>query len=157
MTSKNSTSKKNSPNQLDKWWQKSTINQIYPRSFADSNRDGVGDIPGIISKLDYLQDLGFETIWISPLYKSPQMDHGYDVSDYYSIAPEYGTIKDAEKLIMEVHKRGMKIVFDMVMNHTSIEHDWFIQSGSSRDNPKRDWYIWKVGRGKINLLIIGVR
>ncbi|AKP27799.1 glycoside hydrolase family 13 protein [Leptospira interrogans] len=148
MTSKKSTSKKKSPNQLDKWWQKTTIYQIYPRSFADSNRDGVGDIPGIISKLDYLQDLGFETIWVSPLYKSPQMDHGYDVSDYYSIAPEYGTIKDAEKLIKEVHKRGMKIVFDMVMNHTSIEHDWFIQSRSSRDNPKRDWYIWKDGRGK---------
>ncbi|PJZ53272.1 alpha-glucosidase [Leptospira adleri] len=141
-------SKKKSQIPNNKWWQTTTIYQIYPRSFADTNEDGIGDIAGIISKLDYLKDMGFETLWISPLYKSPQRDHGYDVSDYYSMSPEYGTLKDAERLIKEVHKRGMKIVFDMVMNHTSDEHEWFKESRSSKDNPKRDWYIWKDGKGK---------
>lgn len=131
-----------------RWWQKTTVYQVYPRSFKDSNGDGIGDIQGIISKLDYIQDMGFETIWFSPFFKSPQQDCGYDISDYLSIAPEYGTMNDADSLIEEVHRRGMKIVLDMVMNHTSIEHPWFLESRSSRDNPRRDWYIWRDGKGR---------
>jgi oligo-1,6-glucosidase/alpha-glucosidase len=130
------------------WWKSTSIYQIYPRSFADSNNDGIGDIPGIISKLDYIKDLGFETVWLSPHYKSPQKDFGYDITDYRNIASEYGTFDDALLLIDEVHKRDMKIVFDMILNHTSDEHPWFIESRSSCDNPKRDWYIWKDGKGK---------
>lgn len=130
------------------WWQRTTIYQIYPRSFADSNDDGIGDLRGIISKLDYVQDLGFETLWISPFFHSPQQDWGYDVSDYYSVAPEYGSLTDVDDLIEAVHQRGMCILFDLVMNHTSIQHPWFQESRSSRDNPKRDWYIWKDGDGK---------
>jgi glycosidase len=130
------------------WWQQTTIYQIYPRSFADSNDDGIGDLRGIISKLDYIQDLGFETVWVSPFFRSPQQDWGYDVSDYYSVAPEYGNSADADDLIDAAHQRGMRILFDLVMNHTSIQHHWFQESRSSRDNPKRDWYIWKDGDGK---------
>ncbi len=131
-----------------KWWQETNIYQIYPRSFMDSNGDGIGDINGIINKLDYIKEIGFETIWISPFYKSPQKDFGYDISDYLSIAPEYGDMQTVEKLIGETHKRGMKIVFDMVMNHTSTEHSWFKESRSSKDNPKRNWYLWQKGKGK---------
>lgn len=112
----------------------------------DSNNDGIGDINGIISKLDYLKDLGIETIWFSPLYKSPQRDFGYDISDYLDIAPEYGTLEICETLIREIHKRDMKVVMDMVMNHTSNEHPWFIESKSSKDNPKRNWYVWRDGK-----------
>jgi glycosidase len=130
------------------WWAKTTIYQIYPRSYQDSNGDGIGDLQGIISRLDYIQDLGFETIWLSPFFSSPQSDFGYDVSDYYGIAPEYGTLADAEELIGEIHKRGMRVLFDLVMNHTSIEHPWFQESRSSRDSPRRDWYIWRDGKGK---------
>lgn len=125
------------------WFHKTTIYQIYPRSFHDSDGDGIGDIQGIIQRLDYIQQLGFETIWISPFFASPQADTGYDISDYTDIAPEYGTMDDVAQLIEEVHRRGMRIVFDMVMNHTSIEHAWFKESRSSRDNPKADWYIWR--------------
>lgn len=125
------------------WFHKTSIYQIYPRSFHDSNRDGIGDIPGIIQKLDYIHKLGFETIWISPFFASPQADLGYDICDYTDIASEYGTLSDALQLIEETHKRGMQIVFDMVMNHTSNEHPWFKESRSSRDNPKSDWYIWR--------------
>jgi alpha-glucosidase len=125
------------------WFHKTTIYQIYPRSFYDSNGDGLGDLPGILQKLDYMQSLGFETLWISPFFASPQSDFGYDIADYTSIAPEYGTMEDALQLIEEVHRRGMRIVFDMVMNHTSIEHAWFRESRSSRDNPKADWYLWR--------------
>jgi len=128
------------------WWKKTTVYQIYPRSFKDSTKNGIGDILGIISKLDYLLDLGIETIWLSPFFASPQADHGYDVSDYRSIAPEYGTMTDCEKLIKEIHNRGMYVVFDMVLNHTSEQHPWFIESKSSRNNAKRDWYIWRNGR-----------
>lgn len=134
-----------SPRQL--WWQGTTIYQIYPRSFADSDDDGIGDLRGIISKLDYVEDLGFETIWISPFFRSPQQDCGYDISDFYTAAPEYGNVADIETLIEQVHQRGMRVLFDLVMNHTSIEHPWFQESRSSRDNPKRDWYIWRDGRG----------
>ncbi|MCB1179520.1 MAG: alpha-glucosidase, partial [Leptospiraceae bacterium] len=132
------------------WWQKTVIYQIYPRSFKDSNNDGVGDIPGIISKLDYLSDLGVETIWISPFYLSPGRDHGYDVSDYYSIDPMMGTLEDVDNLIKGIHKRGMKILFDITLNHTSDEHPWFVESKSSKDNPRRDWYIWKEGKKGLN-------
>jgi oligo-1,6-glucosidase/alpha-glucosidase len=128
------------------WWKKTVVYQIYPRSFMDSNGDGIGDLQGIISKLDYVKELGVETIWFSPFYASPQKDHGYDISDYRDIAPEYGTMADAEQLIEEMHARDMRVVLDMVMNHTSDQHSWFLESKSSRDNPKRDWYIWKEGR-----------
>ncbi|MCX6059518.1 MAG: alpha-amylase family glycosyl hydrolase [Chloroflexi bacterium] len=125
------------------WYHKTTIYQIYPRSFYDSNQDGIGEIKGILSKLNYLHELGFETLWISPFFSSPQTDFGYDICNYTDIAPEYGSMDDALQLIDEVHKRGMKIVFDMVMNHTSIEHEWFKESRSSRDNSKADWYLWQ--------------
>ena len=125
------------------WYHKTTIYQIYPRSFYDSNGDGIGDLQGIIQKLDYIKELGFESIWISPFFSSPQADFGYDISDYTDVAPEYGTLTDAIQLINEVHKRGMKIVLDMVMNHTSVEHAWFKESRASCDNPKSDWYIWR--------------
>ena len=130
-----------------KWWQQTNVYQIYPRSYMDSDGDGIGDLKGIISKLDYIQSIGFETIWLSPFYNSPQQDFGYDISDYLSIAPEYGDMETAERLIKEVHKREMKIVFDMVMNHTSVEHPWFKESRSSADNPRRNWYIWQKGKG----------
>jgi oligo-1,6-glucosidase/alpha-glucosidase len=130
------------------WWAKTTVYQIYPRSYQDTNQDGIGDLQGIISRLDYIQDLGFETIWISPFFASPQEDFGYDVSDYYSIAPEFGTLADTEDLINEVHRRDMRILFDLIMNHTSIQHPWFQESRSSRDNPKSDWYIWRDGKGR---------
>ena len=129
------------------WWKTTTIYQIYPRSFADSNEDGIGDLPGIIQKLDYIKDMGFETIWFSPFFCSPQQDFGYDISDYCNIAPEYGTLADAEELIHEIHARGMRVLFDLVLNHTSIQHPWFQESRSSRDNPKRNWYIWRDGTG----------
>ncbi|MFX0054102.1 MAG: alpha-glucosidase [Promethearchaeota archaeon] len=128
------------------WWKKTTVYQIYPRSFRDSSGNGIGDIPGIISKLDYLRHLGIETIWFSPFFSSPQADHGYDVSNYRNIAPEYGTMADCDSLIQEIHHRGMYVVFDMVLNHTSNQHSWFLESRSSRENPKRDWYIWRDGR-----------
>lgn len=128
------------------WWKRAVIYQIYPRSFCDSNGDGIGDLPGIISKLDFIRDMGYTAIWFSPFYKSPQVDHGYDISDYRDIAPEYGTMADCERLIKEMHDRDLKVVFDMVLNHTSDQHPWFVESRSSRDNPKRDWYIWREGR-----------
>lgn len=130
------------------WYHSTTIYQIYPRSFYDSNGDGVGDLQGIINKLDYIKQTGFETIWISPFYLSPQADHGYDVKDYTQIEPEYGTMQLAEQLIAEVHQRDMKILFDMVLNHTSEEHAWFQESKCSRDNTKADWYVWADGQGK---------
>ena len=130
----------------DSWWQTTTIYQIYPRSFFDSNGDGIGDLKGILSKLDYVQDLGFETIWISPFFCSPQQDFGYDVSDYTNIAPEYGSLADADALIEAVHDRGMRVLFDLVLNHTSIQHPWFQESRRSKSNPKRDWYIWRDGQ-----------
>ncbi len=136
----------NSPSM--EWWKKTTVYQIYPRSWFDTNGDGIGDIQGIIDKLDYLKDLGYETVWVSPYTESPQRDFGYDVSNYTSISPQYGTMKLFETLVEEVHRRNMKLVFDLVMNHTSDEHEWFKESASSRTNPKTDWYIWKDGRGK---------
>lgn len=132
----------------DRWWHRTTIYQIYPRSFLDSNNDGLGDIAGIISRLDYIKDLGFETVWVSPFFASPQVDFGYDITDYLSVAPEYGTLGDVDRLIDEAHSRGMKVMFDLVMNHTSDQHPWFVESRSSRSNDKRDWYIWADGKGR---------
>jgi oligo-1,6-glucosidase/alpha-glucosidase len=129
------------------WWKHTTVYQIYPRSFADSNGDGVGDLRGIIDKLPYLHALGVETLWLSPFFDSPQADFGYDIRDHFSVAPEYGTLDDTHELIAAVHARGMKIVFDMVMNHTSDQHPWFLASRSARESDKRDWYIWREGRG----------
>ncbi|MDA0128169.1 alpha-glucosidase [Vibrio sp. MarTm2] len=133
-----------STQQLDKrWWHNSVVYQIYPRSFNDANGDGIGDIPGIIDKLDYIAELGANVIWLSPVYQSPMDDNGYDISDYQKIAPVFGTMADMDRLIAEADKRGIKIVMDLVVNHTSDEHPWFIESRSSKDSPKRDWYIWK--------------
>lgn len=130
----------------DRWWRETVVYQIYPRSFFDSNGDGIGDLDGIIAKLDHLADLGVGTIWFSPFYASPQRDVGYDIQDYRSVAPEYGDMATVDRLIASVHERGMKVVLDMVMNHTSDRHPWFLESRSSRDNPKRDWYVWRDGR-----------
>jgi glycosidase len=130
------------------WWGKTTIYQIYPRSFKDSNQDGIGDLQGIISKLDYIRDIGVETIWLSPFFTSPQRDWGYDISNFFEVAPEYGRLADVDQLIDQVHRRGMRIIFDLVLNHTSDQHPWFEESRSSKDNSKRDWYIWRDGRGK---------
>lgn len=129
------------------WWQHTSIYQIYPRSFMDSNNDGIGDIQGIISKLNYIKDLGFEAIWFSPFFMSPQEDFGYDISNYTKINPEYGEEGDLERLIEETHRRGMKIIFDLVLNHTSIQHPWFRESIDSTSE-KSDWYVWQKGRGK---------
>ncbi len=128
------------------WWRETTVYHIYPRSFADTNGDGIGDLAGVRGKLDYLQDLGIETIWLSPFFASPQADFGYDISDYLTVSPEYGSLEEVRALIADVHARGMKIVFDMVMNHTSERHPWFLAYRSSRQDPKRDWYIWRDGQ-----------
>jgi len=134
------------------WWQKTVVYQIYPRSFKDTTGNGIGDLQGVIEKLDYLEELGVETIWFSPFYPSPtdkpysQHDCGYDISNYKDIHPEYGKMETFDNLVKELHDRNMKIVLDMVLNHTSIEHPWFKESRSSRDNPKRDWYIWRDGQ-----------
>jgi oligo-1,6-glucosidase len=128
------------------WWTRAVVYQIYPRSFADSNGDGIGDLGGIRSKLDHLAELGVDVIWLSPIYRSPQADNGYDISDYEDIDPLFGTLAEFDLLLAEVHERGMKLVMDLVVNHTSDEHPWFVESRSSRDNPKRDWYIWRDGR-----------
>ncbi|HFI0042413.1 TPA: alpha-glucosidase [Streptococcus suis] len=124
------------------WWQETVVYQIYPRSFRDSNGDGIGDIAGIIDKLDYLSTLGIGAIWLSPVYKSPNDDNGYDISDYCDIMEEFGTMEDMERLIVEADKRDIKIVMDLVLNHTSDEHEWFIQAKKGKDNPYRDYYIW---------------
>ncbi|MDR6507192.1 alpha-glucosidase [Arthrobacter oryzae] len=128
------------------WFRKAVVYQIYPRSFADSNGDGIGDLPGIISKLDYLQKLGVDVVWLSPIYTSPQDDNGYDISNYRDVDPLFGTLADLKKLTDGLHSRGMKLVMDLVVNHTSDEHPWFIESRSSKNNPKRDWYWWRPPR-----------
>ena len=125
-----------------KWWQEGIVYQIYPRSFADSTGDGTGDLRGVISKLDYLEWLGIDAVWLSPIYPSPMADFGYDVSNYTDIHPMFGTLEDFDELVEKAHERGLKIILDFVPNHTSDEHPWFVESRSSRDNPKRDWYIW---------------
>lgn len=125
------------------WWKESVVYQIYPRSFCDSNGDGIGDLKGIIGKLDYLQKLGINVIWMSPVYKSPNDDNGYDIADYQAIMDEFGTMEDFDELLTEAHQRGIRIVMDLVVNHTSDEHAWFMESRSSRENDKRDYYIWR--------------
>ncbi len=134
------------------WWEKTTIYHVYPRSFKDTTGNGIGDINGIINKLDYLKQLGVESIWISPFFMSPGKDHGYDISNLYEIDPLLGDAKQVETLIKEIHARGMYIIFDLVLNHTSTEHSWFKESRSSKDNPKRDWYIWAPGKKNNGLI-----
>ncbi|MCX8074365.1 MAG: alpha-glucosidase [Clostridia bacterium] len=129
-----------------KWWKESVVYQIYPRSFKDSNGDGIGDLKGIVEKLDYLKYLGVDVLWISPIFKSPNDDNGYDISDYRNIMDDFGTMEDFDELLSEAHKRGIKILLDLVANHTSDEHHWFIESRKSKDNKYRDYYIWKEGK-----------
>ncbi|KAK5999077.1 Alpha-glucosidase [Cladobotryum mycophilum] len=131
---------------LKLWWKHAIIYQIYPASFCDSNGDGIGDLPGITSKLDYIADLGVNVIWVCPMYDSPQVDMGYDISNYEDVYRPYGTVQDMETLIRETHARGMKIMLDLVINHTSDQHAWFKESRSSKDSPKRDWYIWRPAK-----------
>ncbi|MBT2666509.1 alpha-glucosidase [Bacillus sp. ISL-4] len=134
---------------MDKaWWKEAVVYQVYPRSFMDSDGDGIGDINGILMKLDYLQELGVNVIWLSPVYQSPNDDNGYDISDYKSIMTEFGTMADFDRLLKAVHERGMKVMMDLVVNHSSDEHPWFKESRSSKDSPKRDYYIWKPGRNR---------
>jgi len=130
----------------NQWWKKSVVYQIYPRSFYDSNGDGIGDIQGIIGKLDYLKLLGVDVIWLSPVYDSPNDDNGYDIRDYRAIMEEFGTMDDFDQMLSELHKRDMKLVMDLVVNHTSDEHEWFVESKKSKDNPYRDYYIWHEGK-----------
>jgi len=137
-----------SPSNAQDWWKNAVIYEIYPRSFQDSNGDGIGDLNGITQRLDYLKDLGVDAIWLSPVYPSPQADFGYDISDYKNIDPQYGTLKDFDRLVAEAEKRHIRVIMDMVMNHTSDKHEWFIQSRSSRDNPYRNWYMWHDGKGE---------
>ena len=129
------------------WWKQAVIYQVYPRSFCDSNGDGIGDLPGILTKLDYLQKLGIGAIWLSPVFCSPQDDNGYDISDYQDIDPIFGTLEDMDRLIAEAGKRGIRIILDLVLNHSSDEHRWFIEAKKSRDNPYHDYYIWRDGDG----------
>jgi oligo-1,6-glucosidase len=128
------------------WWKEAVVYQVYPRSFYDSNGDGIGDLRGVIQKLDYLKNLGIDVIWFNPIYKSPNADNGYDISDYCDIMDDFGSMKDFDELLEEAHKRGIKIILDLVVNHTSDEHPWFIESRSSKDNPYRDYYVWRKGR-----------
>jgi oligo-1,6-glucosidase len=128
------------------WWKEAVVYEIYPISFKDSNGDGIGDLRGIISKLDYLKELGVDVIWICPIYQSPGQDNGYDISDYYAIKPQFGTMEDFDELLKKAHDRGLKIMMDLVLNHTSDKHPWFIESRSSKTSPKRDYYIWRDGK-----------
>ena len=129
-----------------KWWKESVVYQIYPRSFCDSNGDGIGDLNGITGKLDYLKELGIDVIWLSPVYKSPNDDNGYDISDYQAIMDEFGTMEDFDRMLATAHEKGIKIMMDLVVNHTSDEHKWFIESRKSTDNPYRDYYIWRPAK-----------
>ena len=128
------------------WWKHAVIYEIYPRSFQDSNGDGIGDLNGITSRMDYLQRLGADSIWIAPMYPSPQVDFGYDISNYEAVDPQYGTLADMDRLIAEGKKRGIRVLLDMVLNHTSDKHQWFVEASSSRNNPKHDWYVWNDGK-----------
>lgn len=125
------------------WWKEASVYQIYPASFCDSTGNGIGDIPGIISKLDYIKKLGVDVVWLCPIFASPQIDMGYDISDYQTIDPQYGSIADVDRLMNGLHERGIKLLLDLVVNHTSDQHKWFKQSRSGKDNPYRNWYIWR--------------
>jgi alpha-glucosidase len=128
------------------WWRDGIIYQIYPRSFSDSNQDGLGDLKGILAHLDYLSDLGIDAIWLSPVYPSPDVDFGYDVNDYNAIDPRFGTLEDFDLLVSESHRRGIHIILDLVLNHTSDQHPWFKTSRSSREDPYHNWYLWRDPR-----------
>jgi len=128
------------------WWKEAIVYQVYPRSFKDGNGDGIGDLRGIIEKLDYIQSLGVDAVWLNPIYKSPNDDGGYDISDYYSIQPEFGTMQDFDELLTGLHQRKLKLIMDLVLNHSSDEHPWFQESRKSKDNPYRDYYFWKPGK-----------
>jgi alpha-glucosidase len=132
---------------LKDWWKNAVLYEIYPRSFQDTNGDGIGDLNGITERLDYLKELGVDAIWLTPIYPSPQVDFGYDISDYEAIDPQYGTMADFDRLIAEANKRHIRVLMDMVMNHSSDKHKWFLESRSSKTNPYRDWYVWKDGKG----------
>ncbi len=127
-------------------WKEGVVYQIYPRSFKDANGDGIGDLRGVIQKLDYLQKLGVTIVWLCPVYTSPNDDNGYDISDYHGIMDEFGTFEDWEELLAGMHARGIKLLMDLVVNHTSDEHPWFVESRKSKDNPHRDLYIWRPGK-----------
>ncbi len=133
---------------LENWWKNAVIYEIYPRSYQDTNGDGIGDLNGITQHLDYLQSLGVDAIWLTPIYPSPQVDFGYDISDYENIDPQYGTLADFDRLVAEAKKRQIRVIMDMVMNHSSDKHKWFIESRSSKTNPYRDWYVWRDGKGE---------
>ena len=128
------------------WWQEAAVYQIYPRSFQDSNNDGIGDLQGIISRLDYIKNLGVDVIWLCPVYQSPNYDNGYDISDYQDIMADFGTMADFEELLKQAHQKGLKIIMDLVVNHTSFKHRWFVESRKSKDNEYRDYYIWREGK-----------
>ena len=128
------------------WWKESIMYQIYPRSFQDSNGDGIGDIRGIINRIDYLASLGIDLIWLGPVYESPNDDNGYDISNYYKIHPEFGTMEDFDELLEKLHQAGIKLIMDLVVNHSSDEHAWFQESRKSKDNPYRDYYYWRDGK-----------
>lgn len=128
------------------WWKESVVYQVYPRSFQDSDGDGLGDLPGITRRLPYLQELGIDVVWLSPFYKSPGKDMGYDISDYQDIQPEFGTLADFDAMLARAHSLGLKVVIDLVVNHSSNEHPWFRESRKSKDNPYRDYYIWRDGK-----------
>ena len=136
----------NSENLKD-WWKNAVIYEIYPRSYQDTNGDGIGDLNGITQRLDYLKSLGVDAIWLTPIYPSPQVDFGYDIADYQAIDPQYGTMADFDRLMTEANKRHIRVIMDMVMNHSSDKHKWFMESRSSKKNPYRDWYVWHDGKG----------
>src|ERR1700761_995329 len=135
-------------NGADAWWRHAVIYEIYPQSFQDSDGDGVGDLKGITSRLDYLHELGIDAIWLTPIYPSPGVDNGYDIADYTALDPKYGTMADFGTLVAEAKKRNIRVIMDYVINHTSDQHPWFKESRSSRSNPKRDWYVWRDGKGE---------
>ena len=147
-TLQSQTSKAPSAAEEKNWWRNAVLYEIYPRSFADANNDGIGDLKGITAHLDYLKELGIDAIWLTPCYPSPQVDFGYDISDYEAIDPKYGTMADFDHLIAEANKRHIRVLMDMVMNHSSDKHKWFLESRSSKDNPYRDWYVWHDGKGE---------
>src|ERR1017187_9147125 len=127
-------------------WKNAVIYEVYPRSFQDTNGDGIGDLNGITARLDYLKELGVDAIWLTPVYQSPHVDFGYDISNYMNIDPQYGTLADFDRLVAEASKRHIRVLMDMVMNHSSDQHEWFLRSRSSKDNPYRDWYMWNDGK-----------
>src|SRR5258706_8493606 len=143
-----------------RWWQRGTIYQVYPRSFMDLNGDGVGGLGGIVARLDHLRSLGVDAMWISPIFPSPMKDFGYDVADYTGIHPMFGTLEDFDRLLREARARGLEVILDFVPNHSSDQHAWFLESRASRDNPRRDWYLWRdpsPGGGPPNQLAVGLR